>query len=120
MSRFRFAVAALCLLFGAALTLVPLEAALDDFTVVNRTGGTIEELWFVSTAVDWEENVLGRHPLHDTHRRRTSVSYYEDCYWDVVAVYGDGSELNWEAIDLCSVWEITLRCNTEACWATFR
>ena len=118
MSRFRFAIAALCLLFGAALTLVPLEAALDDFTVVNRTGSTIHQLWFSPVSSEGGENVLGRHPLHNTHRRRTAVSYYGECYWDMIAVYENGYQLPFEAVDLCSVWEITLRCNDETCWWT--
>jgi hypothetical protein len=120
MKRFHYALAAMSLLAGLSLAITPLEGALDDFTVVNRTGATIRELWLSPVSADGGEDVLGRHVLHDTHRRRTAVSYYGECYWDAVAVYENGQQLAWEEIDLCSVWEITLRCNAEACWATFR
>ncbi|MGU3496040.1 hypothetical protein ACLBXM_18520 [Xanthobacteraceae bacterium A53D] len=99
--------------------LLPASGALasegkQDFTLVNKTGYDIEEVYVSpSRADDWEEDVLGKDVLEDGdswHIRFTRAA--KPCKWDLKVVYSDdGSSAIWYGIDLCSVSKITIRYN---------
>lgn len=82
-----------------------------DFTMVNKTGYPINELYVSSAATnDWEEDVLGRDQLDDGER----VDIHFDrgskgCRWDLKVTYEDGEDAVWQALDLCSISKVTLR-----------
>ncbi|WP_341990963.1 hypothetical protein [Azorhizobium sp. AG788] len=101
----------LALVGGLANPSLAAEAK-QDFTLVNKTGYEIEEV-FVSPGKsgDWEEDVLGKGTLDDGESvnirfKRASKT----CIWDLKVVYSvDSSNAIWYDIDLCSVRKITIR-----------
>lgn len=81
-----------------------------DFTLVNKTGLTISEL-YVSPAhsTEWEEDVLGRDVLKHNESLEITFSRKEKtCAWDMKIVDEDDDEIVWENFDLCKAEEITL------------
>lgn len=102
-------------LFGlclAVVTAVSLAAAQgpQDFTLVNKTGLTIDEL-YISPADDnaWGEDVLGKDVL--MHNEKTDIEFHpstEECIWDMKIVDEDGDEVVWVDVNLCKAHEITL------------
>jgi hypothetical protein len=104
----------------ATLTLsgVALAAeAKQDFTLVNKTGYEISEV-YVSPAKtdDWEEDVLGKDSLDDgesvnIHFKRANKT----CMWDLKVVYSDDdSDAVWQKINLCEVSKITIKYNRKS------
>jgi len=102
------AVAAAALL----VSLVPSTtyAADQDFTLVNATGYTIEQVYVSpSKSSDWEEDVLGRDVLADGENVRISFPKRESvCTWDLKVVYDDGEAATWSGFNLCEVSRITI------------
>ena len=98
--------------------------AKQDFTLVNKTGYVLSELYVSPTATeDWQNDVLGQDILDDgqtvniTFQRATKT-----CNWDLKVVYEeDDSSAVWHKIDLCSVSKITIKYNrsTDTTSATF-
>lgn len=83
----------------------------QDFTLVNKTGLIINEL-YVSPSDDdeWGEDVLGRDVLKNNERVDISFSRKEKaCKWDLKIVDEDDDPIVWEDIDLCKAEEITLK-----------
>lgn len=90
--------------------------AKQDFTLVNKTGYALSEVYVSpSKADDWQEDVLGRDVMEDSveydilfHRSDKS------CLWDLKVIYhDDDSSAVWEAIDLCTVSRITILYNRQ-------
>ncbi len=107
------AAAALC----AAITLPQLAlAGAQDFTLVNKTGYEIGEV-YVSPAKtdDWEEDVLGQDVLPDGDRVDISFSRDTDaCLWDMKVVYTvDNTTAEWERFNLCEVSKIKIFYNAK-------
>ncbi|MBF0178545.1 MAG: argininosuccinate lyase [Magnetococcales bacterium] len=107
---------------GALLSTTLLSGALlaganQDFTLVNKTGYTLDKV-FVSPSKsdDWEDDVLGRETMADgetvpIHFSRGTTT----CTWDLKVVYtDDDSTAVWHDIDLCSVSKITIFYNRDA------
>ncbi len=82
----------------------------QDFTLVNRTGYTIEQVYVSPIkARDWEEDVLGQDVLDDGESVNIRFSKREDvCRWDLKVVYDDGEEAEWADFNLCEVSRITI------------
>ena len=95
----------------------------QDFTLVNRTGYTIEQVYVAPTKSDeWEEDVLGRDVLSDGETVDISFSRKDKtCKWDVRVVYDDGEEAEWYGFDLCEVSKIKIRYNRKSgeTWAEY-
>jgi hypothetical protein len=96
---------------AASLFAVPALAGDQDFTLTNRTGYTIEQV-YVSTpkAKTWGRDILGEGVLE--HGRNKLVRFKpatEACKWELKVVFDDKSEVEWEAFDLCQVHKITLK-----------
>ncbi|GHD41447.1 hypothetical protein GCM10017083_05910 [Thalassobaculum fulvum] len=112
---------------AASLALSPAawaQQAKQDFTLVNKTGYALSEVYVSPTkSDDWEEDILGRDVMengdsvHISFRRAA-----KSCLWDLKVVYqDDDSESYWEEIDLCSVSRITIMYDrkTDTSTATF-
>lgn len=101
--------AALAVILSLAVPAAAL-AADQDFTLVNRTGYTIEQVYVSPIkARDWEEDVLGRDVLDDGDVVNIRFSKREDvCRWDLKVVYDDGEEAEWSDFNLCEVSRITI------------
>ena len=83
----------------------------QDFTLVNKTGLTISEL-YVSPSNDdeWGEDVLGRDVLENNDKANITFGRKEKmCLWDLKIVGDDKDDVIWEDINLCKAEEITLR-----------
>lgn len=100
-----------------AVACVPLFAATPvladnlDFTLVNKTGYVISEVYVSSAASnEWEEDVMGRDVL--SNGERVDIEFErgsKGCKWDLKVVYDDEEEATWKGFDLCSISEVTLR-----------
>lgn len=108
-----FAFAMLC---GTAL------AGDQDFTLVNRTGLSIIELYVSPSDTDsWEEDVLGVDVLGEGERCNVSFHRDEDsCIWDLMIVDEDEDEIHWTGLDLCEVSVVTLFWEDGRAWAEVR
>jgi hypothetical protein len=106
-------------LSAVSLTMaVPASAqeAKQDFTLVNRTGYELKEVYVAPTKSDsWEEDILGQGTLDDGKTVNIHFSpKVKTCKWDLKVVYTvDGSKAVWSDIDLCSVDKITIRYDKE-------
>ncbi len=86
--------------------------ARQDFTLVNRTGYELKELYVSpNKASDWQEDVLGRDTLEDGQSVRVHFkAQTKTCKWDLKVVYtDDDSSAIWSDINLCEVEKITIR-----------
>jgi hypothetical protein len=112
------ALSALSLLLALHL---PVYTADQDFTLVNATGVTIDEVYVSPVAAkDWQEDVLGEDVLEDGEEVEISFSRDEDvCAWDIMIKDTDGNEIYWKKIDLCEHSRITLHSEDGKVWATF-
>ena len=105
--------AALTAFFGAAQA----QEAKQDFSLINRTGYEIKEVYVSpSKSSDWEEDILGEGVLEDKGARE--VHFHRSaktCHWDLKVVYTvDSSSAVWEDIDLCTVEKITIHYDKDA------
>jgi hypothetical protein len=104
---------------AAALALVSfgaLAASGDaDFTLTNRTGLTIAEL-YVSPAnrAQWGRDRLGDGTLDNGKSRHFKIGQTASCQQDIKVTFenADG-EATWENVDLCAIEKITLRYNRQ-------
>ncbi|HRK38688.1 MAG TPA: hypothetical protein PK347_09880 [Burkholderiaceae bacterium] len=84
-----------------------------DFTLVNRTGYAIAEV-YVSPANknSWGRDRLGRNILDNGRAKLFTFSDSANCMQDIMVVFDDdGSKVVWEDFDLCALNKITLRYN---------
>jgi hypothetical protein len=100
------------LLLSATALSTPIVAQQSklDFTLLNRTGVVITELYVsVDEADDWEEDVLGRDVLKHGESLDITFSRSEkSCDWDLKIKDEDGDEIEWDSLDLCAASHITL------------
>lgn len=107
-------------LFLAVLLCAPVAfAGEQDFTLVNRTGVDIYELYVApSDQTDWEEDVLGADILADGDSVHVTFSSAEDSeLWDIKVVDGHGNDVHWLQVDLTSVSRVTLYQRKGRTWA---
>ena len=87
-----------------------------DFTLVNRTGYPIDQLYVgPTTSRSWGNDILGQDTLPDT--QSVNVRFNRNasaCQWDLKVVYSDGDESEFRNVNLCSVARITLFWNRQA------
>lgn len=84
-----------------------------DFTLVNRTGYTIREV-YISPAKSgsWGKDRLGDGTLVDSRQRLFKFSDKASCKQDLQVIFDDdGSDVVWEGFDLCTIEKITLKYN---------
>jgi len=106
----RIAAIAFLLLATAASTPIVAKQSKLDFTLMNRTGVTINEVYVSPDDVDdWEEDVLGRDILK--HNESVDIKFSrseKSCDWDLKIKDSDGDEIEWDSLDLCAANHITL------------
>lgn len=87
------------------------QEAKQDFTLVNATGYTIDQVFVAPTkSDDWEEDVLGRDQL--ANKEYVNIHFAranKTCLWDLKVVYDDNTAAEWTKFDLCSVSKITIK-----------
>ena len=82
-----------------------------DFTLVNKTGYTIDALFISPTASDeWGEDVLGQDTLDNGQRCKITFHHKETAqFWDMRVNWSDGSEPDvWHKVDLTKYHTITI------------
>ena len=83
----------------------------QDFTLINKTGLSISEVYVSpSDADEWGEDVLGQDTL--ANNGKVAISFHrkeKSCKWDLKIVDDDEDDIIWEDIDLCKAAEITLK-----------
>jgi hypothetical protein len=91
----------------------PALAGDADFTLVNRTGYDIREVFISPSHKDaWGKDRMGDQVLEDGKRRLFKFSDKSSCKQDMKVVFDDdGSEVIWSEIDLCELNTITLKYN---------
>ena len=115
MNRIAFFAGALALLLPVAA-----DAADQDFTLVNRTGYDIAEV-YVSPAKskNWEEDVMGDDVLED--QQSVPITFPgrgKICTYDLKVVFTDGDDAYWTNFDLCTISKIQIFWNAKTQKAT--
>jgi hypothetical protein len=110
------AVAALSLLLAS--TALALQGK-QDFTVVNKTGVEIHELYVSPHSADnWQEDVLGQDTLPSGQSVEIKFSPKEKAkLWDLKVVDGQGNSIEWESLNLLEISEVTLYYKNGKAWA---
>jgi len=95
------------LLSGAAI------AGDADFTLVNRTGYTLREVYISPSHKNaWGRDRMGDNVLDNGKSRLFKFSDKSSCKQDLKVVFDDNeSEVVWEEVDLCELDKITLKYN---------
>ena len=101
------------LAFVLGLSLVAGTAAAQnaDFSLVNRTGYPISEVYVSPTkAKSWGKDILGRHTIEKGETwKLTFPQSKSQCVQDLKIVFeDDNSEVVWENFNLCEIEKITL------------
>jgi hypothetical protein len=98
----------------AALSAASVFAGDADFTMVNRTGYDIREI-YISPANkdDWGKDRMGANGTLDNNKQR--LFKFRDtasCKQDIKAVFDEGdTEVTWSDLDLCEINKLTLKYN---------
>jgi len=95
----------------ASVTLHATQNRKLDFTLVNKTGFTIDEVYVSpNDDDDWGEDVMGKDVLDDGESVDITFSRKETtCNWDLKVVDSDKHSIEWTKLDLCKANEITLK-----------
>ncbi len=86
-------------------------AADQDFTVVNRTGYQIDDIWVSpATSRNWGRELMGSGTVLD-NGDSYDVSFghaTNACHFDMKVKYHDDDEATWNDINLCEISKISL------------
>jgi hypothetical protein len=92
----------------------------QDFTLVNRTGYQINEVYVSPHSADhWGEDIMGSGALPDGTTVKITFKHSDVCNWDLKVKYDDGEPATWESIDLCTVEKVSLFYKNNTSTATF-
>ncbi len=92
----------------------------QDFTLVNRTGYQIDEVYVgPHSSSKWGPDIMGTGSLVDGASVKITFKHSNVCLWDLKVKYDDGEPATWESIDLCTVEKITLFYKNNTSTATF-
>lgn len=91
-----------------------------DFKLVNKTGYAINEVYISPTQkANWGKDRLGENQLLNGQSRTFRFGDTANCEQDIKVVFtDDGSEVEWEEINLCEHSVITLKYNRKTDEAT--
>jgi len=100
---------------SAASSVVVAEAK-QDFTLVNKTGYTIDQVFVSpSAANNWLDDVLGQDVLGDGENAKIKFQSSNDiCKYDLKVIYDDKEEVEWSDINLCEEEKITIHWNKKS------
>lgn len=86
----------------------------QDFTLVNKTGYQIDEVYVATPASkSWGRDIMGDGVLAKNAKkmikfRNTTTA----CKWQLAVKFADGTDVEWEdPLDLCTVETVTLKYN---------
>ena len=107
------------LVFGsivAAFTSGTAFAGDADFTLVNRTGYALREVYVSPSHKEaWGKDRMGEYTLENGKGRLFKFSDKSSCMQDLKVVFDDdGSEVVWEEFNLCEINKITLKYNRKS------
>ena len=110
---------ALSLSLLAAMTLAPLPVLAQgkqDFTLVNRTGYQIDEVYVGPVSQShWGQDVMGKDAIANGDTADITFNGSSNaCKWDIKVVYNDGDKSEFRAVNLCNVSRVTLFWNRSA------
>jgi hypothetical protein len=109
--------------FGCAIVLVAgllgsgmAGAGNADFTLVNKTGETLREIYIsASKKSHWGPDRLGQNYLEPNQARLFTFSDKASCLQDLKVVFDDDdAEVTWENLDLCVLNKVTLKYNRKS------
>ncbi|HEV2913334.1 MAG TPA: hypothetical protein VGX92_08460 [Pyrinomonadaceae bacterium] len=91
----------------------------QDFTLVNDTGVTINELYVSPhSSNDWEEDVLGQDQLADGESVNIHFSRSEKAAkWDLKVTDKEGNSIEWANLNLLEISKVTLHYENGRAWA---
>lgn len=91
-------------------------AGAADFTLLNRTGFILREVYLsASHKDDWGSDRMGSNVLENGKSRLFKFSNKSSCKQDLRVVFDDdGSDAVWEEFDLCEINKITLKFNRKS------
>ena len=94
----------------ASTVAAPVQRRNLDFTLVNKTGLTIDEVYLSPTSDDdWGKDVMGRDVLKNGEKVDITFSSEEtECNWDLKIVDEEEDAVEWDKLNLCTANEITL------------
>jgi hypothetical protein len=98
----------------SAVAALPAAAQQQNFTLVNRTGYTIDQVYVSRpTAKSWGNDILGEGVLaNGASKPVTFRAGTQGCMWDIKVVFDDSEEVEWDQpFNLCQITRITLRYN---------
>ena len=107
--RTLLAVAGITALLGSVASI----AGNADFTLVNKTGYTIREI-YISPASEghWGHDRMGDNNLDNNKSRLFKFSDKASCDQDLKVVFADSdAEVTWENVDLCEINKISIKYN---------
>ena len=92
------------------LMLTAAHAAQQDFTLQNKTGYQIDEVYVSqSSSRNWGKDVMGKDALEDGNTVDVSFNAPDNaCRWDMRVKYNDGDESTWNNLNLCNISKVTL------------
>lgn len=102
--------ACLAVVAVASISLQAAQRRNLDFTLVNKTGIDISEVYLSPTSEkEWGEDVMGKDILKNGEKVDIVFSSAEtECNWDLKIVDEDDDEVEWAKLNLCTASEITL------------
>ena len=97
----------------AALVSCQALAGDADFTLLNRTGYSLREVYVSPSHKEaWGKDRMGEYVLENGKSRLFKFADKSSCKQDLKVVFDDdGSSVVWEDFDLCSIDKITLKYN---------
>jgi hypothetical protein len=100
----------------ALLCTLPANAGDQDFTLVNKTGYDIAQVYASPVKSDsWGEDIMGSDILeNDTSVKITFPHDPSACHWDLKVVYTDKETAVWHDFNLCEISKITVHWNKES------
>jgi hypothetical protein len=98
---------------ASATSSISVAAGQQDFTLVNKTGYIIDQVYASpSSANNWLNDVLGQDVLGDGESAKIEFSAdNEICKYDLKVIYDDKEEVEWDNIDLCQEERVTIHWN---------
>lgn len=109
--------ATMFLAVAAALAPGAVLAGDADFTLINKTGYSIREVYVSPSHKDnWGKDRLGANAtLENNKSRLLKFSDKASCMQDLQVVFDDDdSHVTWEDLDLCEINKLTLKYNRKS------
>lgn len=100
----------------ALLCTMPAKAGDQDFTLVNKTGSDIAQVYASPVKSDtWGGDIMGSDILADGASVKITFAHEASaCHWDLKVVYTDKETAVWHNVNLCKVSKITVHWNKDS------